>query len=152
MGKEDFEVCDLRDEIHSIQQSLAKTRRSIQSYSSYVTLLETVWDNIEALLFFKDKENNIIRVNQYFCDVLGGEKNDFQGKNVLELMENKIQASKYAQNDLKVFLKGEPLLGRIEKLFDTNITLRTDKFPIKNEKGEVLGILGFSVILKKDAD
>jgi PAS domain S-box-containing protein len=114
-----------------------------------MTLLELVWDSVPALMFYKDTHNNLLKVNEYFCKLLGGEKTDYENKGMLELMEDQVQAARYAKNDLTVFKTGKSKIGIEEKLFDTNITVRTDKFPIKDNEDNVIGVLGLSVVIDK---
>jgi PAS domain S-box-containing protein len=150
--EEEINIEELSNEMNSIFKSLSETREKVKEYNGDIALLESVWDTIPVLMFLKDRNNCIIKVNKTFCDTLGGEKKDFEGISVDNLMNGKTQASKYAQNDLKVFLSGKSIIGRKEKLFDTNINLRTDKFPVFNNAGEVIGVLGFSVIIEDDAN
>lgn len=139
--------CNINHELNIMRRSISKMRKGLENYEGYISLLEAVWDSIPALMFIKDKENNIVRVNNYFCEVLNVDKKDIEGLNVDDLMDDTIQSKKYAQNDLIVMKSGKAKTNIIEKLFDTNITLRTDKFPIIINK-EVIGVLGFSIIIE----
>jgi transcriptional regulator with PAS, ATPase and Fis domain len=138
---------DIHDEIQNMKDSLSDLRKNISLYSVQLNTIEVVWDNIPAILFFKDKSNNLVRVNDYFCKTMKCKREDVEGKNLHELIKNDELVAKYASNDTDVFKSGEPKLGIIEPLFDTKIKLRTDKFPIKIN-GRVEGVLGFSVIIK----
>lgn len=140
-------IIDIDNEINSMRASIAELRKGVTQYGSNLTLLEAVWDTIPAIMFYKDKNNNLIKVNNYFCNVLGGKKSDYEMKNIDELMIDNVRASKYSQNDIIVIKSNKPKLGIIEQLFDSNITVRTDKFPVRiNDIVE--GVLGFSVVLE----
>lgn len=121
-------------------------RKLVSVYMLEGDLLENIWDNIPAILFYKDKENKLIKVNKYFTKILGVKKSDVEGKNINDLMDNQILAAKYASNDIEVINNGVSRIGILEELFDTGIKLRTDKFPVR-KNGKVCGVLGFSVIL-----
>lgn len=140
-------ILDINYEINTMRASIAQLRKGVKQYGSNMSLLDAIWDTIPVLMFYKDKYNNLVKVNTYFCEVLGGKKSDYEGKNINELMDDKIQAMKYAQNDMIVIKSNNPKTGIIEKLFDSNITVRTDKFPVKIN-GKVEGVLGFSIILE----
>jgi len=142
-------MCDITNEINQMQKGVAQLRKVITNYGDHLTVLESVWDFIPALMFYKDSQNNLIKVNEYFCKTLGGTKKDFEGKDINDLMKDRKQASRYAMNDLIVIKSGKAKVNITEKLFDSNIIVRTDKFPV-TINGKVIGVLGFSIILKNN--
>jgi len=142
-------MTEIRDEINTMRKNIAKLKKNIVNYATYVNTLEVVWDSIPAMFFFKDDKNNIVRVNNYFCEVLGVEKEDIEGKNVSELMKNKNVAAKYASNDIHVLKTGKPKIGIEELIFDSYIKVRTDKFPVIFD-GKIRGVLGISVIINDE--
>ena len=137
----------IAQEIDIMRGHLSDLRDNIANYGIYLNTLETIWDAIPAMFFFKDVNNNIIKVNDYFCKVTGVKKEEVEGRSIKSLMKNQKRAAKYAENDIEVMRTGEPKLSIYEKIFDSEIKIRTDKFPII-VNGEVKGVLGFSVILK----
>lgn len=134
------------DEIQEMKIETANLRSLIEIYATGMETLNDIWNSIPALMFIKDNHNKMVRVNDCFCRYSGLEKKEIEGKSAEELTKNHILAAKYAENDISVFKSKKAKIGIIEKLFDTEITIRTDKLPIiKN--GVVIGILGLSVII-----
>ena len=136
-------------EIESMRDNIKELRKNLSLYSIHLNTLDALWDNIPAIIFYKDNLNTLVKVNDYFCKVMNCKKEDVEGKNICEMTKDDVLAAKYASNDLFVLNTGVPKLGIEEPLFDTGIQLRTDKFPIKIN-GKIEGIMGFSVIVNKE--
>lgn len=108
--------------------------------------LEAILDHIPALVFYKDKNNNFIRVNKYLADAHGKTKKELEGRNLAELYSSEV-AKKYYQDDLPVINSGVSKLNIIEQ-WETADGLKwvsTSKLPFVNAKGEIIGIIGLSL-------
>lgn len=107
--------------------------------------LQTIFDSSPALVFYKDKNNVLIRANKAFCDVLQRAKTEIEGKTAFELFPD--NAEKYWVDDMQVMNTGIPMLNIIEQMETKNGLhwVRTDKIPYFDEKGNVTGIIGFSL-------
>jgi PAS domain S-box-containing protein len=103
-------------------------------------------DAIPAWIFYKDKKNNFIKVNESFCRGLGKTKKELEGKSLLELFPKEI-ADKYYKDDLEVIESGKSKLGIVESVPSPNgeLWLKTDKILYTDEKKNIAGIIGFSV-------
>lgn len=109
--------------------------------------LEYILDTVPAVIFFKDKDNRIIRINHYCSQLIGIPKKDLEGRSAFDLVPNRAQAEQYWKDDLNVINTGEGL----ERLFEP-ITLngaphwfQTSKLPFRDAEGNITGVLGFSV-------
>ena len=99
-----------------------------------------------ALVFYKDKENNFIRTNKVFEDVMGKSKENLENKSVFELYP-KEQAEAFWKDDLEVINSGKAKrtivelarTSRGERIF------QTDKVPYLDSHGEIKGVIGFSI-------
>jgi PAS domain S-box-containing protein len=116
-----------------------------------------ILDNIPILLFVKDTNNKITKVNKTFANTFGKSKKELQGKSVYDLFPKEL-ADKYFEDDNKVITTKKPIT-RIIEIFQTadgtQRWYRTDKFPYYNDKKEVIGIVGYAIdihdsILEKD--
>jgi len=97
------------------------------------------------LIFYKDTDNRIVRVNRAFADAMGMTKEQMEGKSCFELWPE--QAESYWQDDKEVIRTGQPKIGIIEPV-ETAAGLRwvsTDKMPYRDEQGNVIGVIGFAV-------
>ena len=103
-------------------------------------------DALPAWVFYKDKENRFIRVNQAFCDAIGKTKKQLEGKSLFKLFP-KEQADSYYKDDLAVIKSEESKVGIIESIFSPHgeIWLKTDKILHRDEVGNIIGIVGLSV-------
>jgi diguanylate cyclase (GGDEF)-like protein/PAS domain S-box-containing protein len=106
---------------------------------------EAMLDSVPALIFYKDRENRIVRVNRAFADAMGLPKEEIEGKGCSELWPD--QAEQYWNDDLEVMRSGRPKHGIIEPLVTPEGTrwLQTHKIPLRDEAGHLTGIIGFAI-------
>jgi len=106
--------------------------------------IEQIFDAIPSLMFLKDKENNIIKVNQTFAVYMGITKENIEGKSCFMLWPS--EAESYWADDKKVMESGVPKLNIIEsmKTAKENRWVKTDKIPYRDKNGSVIGIIGVS--------
>ena len=105
--------------------------------------LQMIFDAVPALIFFKDCNNNVLRVNQAVAEQMGLPIEEIEGRSTEELFPE--EAAGYYRDDLAVLRSGQPKLGYIEPqtLPDGRRTwIRTDKSPLFDADGAPLGILG----------
>lgn len=107
--------------------------------------LETIIDSSPIWIFYKDTENHFIRVNKSFATALKKKKNQLEGKSLFDIF-TKQQANAYWQADKKVMAAGKPLVNIIEPMKSPEGTLwvQTDKVPLKDSNGKIIGIIGFA--------
>ena len=132
-----------------------KLKESEKQYRQIANELKIILDHLPGLVFYKDKNNNFIHINQNVVDYYNSDivskgtkltKKDFEGKNLFDLLPDDI-AQAYWDDDLEVINSGKPKLN-IEESFETEQGTRwiiTNKIPYVNENGETTGIIGFSM-------
>ena len=125
---------------------LARTRREAeQARLRLQDELQLILDHAPSMIWYKDTENRIVRVNRVAAESIGLPKEKIEGRSVADLYP--ADADRYYQDDLVVIGTGEPKLGIIEPYrLPTGETrwIRTDKVPMKNESGTVIGVLVFA--------
>lgn len=107
--------------------------------------LQIMVDYSPAMIFYKDKEDRFVRVNKLFADTFGMSKEEIMGKTALELSPT--EEKNYRDDDKQVIESGIPKRNIIE-LIETPggpRWVQTDKIPYRDEKGEIQGIIGFSL-------
>ena len=107
--------------------------------------LQIILDSVPALIFYKDKENRIMRANKAMAKVVGMSVKDIVQKSCFELFPE--TAEDYWSNDKDVIESGEPKYGIIETM-NTVAGLRwlqTDIIPYKDRQGNIIGVIAFSV-------
>ena len=106
------------------------------------TELQVLFDLIPAMVWFKDTNNNILRVNKQVADAAGKLVEEIEGKDCRDIYPK--EADQYYADDLEVIRSASPKLGIIEKLRSPEgkeIWVQTDKVPYCDKNGHVIGIV-----------
>lgn len=110
------------------------------------TMREYILDSIPALVFVKDDENRIISMNKAYREVTGLTMEQLANRNIIHAVENKELAEIFWKDDLEVIETGMPKRNIIEPLItDEKKWFITDKIPFRDERGKVIGVIGFSI-------
>ncbi|MCD4739108.1 MAG: GAF domain-containing protein, partial [Anaerolineae bacterium] len=107
--------------------------------------LQTILDAVPAMIFYKDRENNLVRVNKAFAEFIGLPREKIEGHPNIEFYPR--QAENYWAADKKVMASGEPKLNIIEtqNVDGEERWLQTNKIPYRNENNEIIGVIGLSL-------
>jgi PAS domain S-box-containing protein len=100
---------------------------------------------IPAMVWYKDTENRILRVNRLAAESIGKTVEEVEGQSTYDLYPQ--EADKYYQDDLDVIRSGCPKLGILDPYRTRNNEIRwvqTDKVPYRDTNGTILGILVFA--------
>ncbi len=109
--------------------------------------LQAILDTVPAMIWFKDGNNNVLRVNRTVCEVMGLPAEAIEGKNTSELFPGWL-AEKYHRDDLEVIHSGMPKTDIEEQFANGAGELRwisTDKIPWFDAQGNPSGVLVFAV-------
>jgi len=108
--------------------------------------LQGIFDVVPAMIFYKDRENRILRVNKTFCEVTGMSKEALEGKSLFDLYPEE-QAKAYWKDDREVISSGTAKTNIIEFVQTRNGTrwVQTDKMPYRDERGAIIGVIGFAI-------
>ena len=110
-----------------------------------------IFDAIPAWIFYKNKENTFIKVNRAFCEAVKKTKAELEGKSLFDLYPKEI-ADAYWKDDKEVIASGVAKLNIVEPLASKEvgtIWVSTNKIPYKNNTGEIIGVIGFSIDITK---
>ena len=107
--------------------------------------LQLVLDSVPALIFYKDREGRFLQVNQCLAQAVGLPVEAFLGKTDAELGSR--FAELYRADDERVMSSGLSVRHREEQLHTAtgDRWLQTDKMPLRDEAGRVVGVIGLSV-------
>jgi PAS domain S-box-containing protein len=108
--------------------------------------LQLVIDNVRAVIYFKDDENRILRLNRPAAEAMGMTVEEATGADTYELFPE--VAAKYHKDDLKVIESGEPLLDIVEEFKPRDgkhLWIRTDKIPYIDPDTGVRRILAIAM-------
>ncbi len=124
--------------MHDISEEKASEQALRRSEATYRSLVE----NLPQKVFLKDPEGVYVSVNENYARDLGLTSEQMKGKNDYEFYPREL-ADKYRADDQRIIAGGVT-----EELDETYVrqgeerVVHTVKTPIKNEAGEVAGVLG----------
>ncbi|MBF2087863.1 MAG: PAS domain S-box protein [Synechococcales cyanobacterium K44_A2020_017] len=108
--------------------------------------LQTILDTVPLSVFWKDRTSNYLGANQRFLqDAALSSVSELVGKTDLDLPWGTTEAEDYRTDDRAVIESGKANLGIIETQYQqdgTIIWLETNKLPLRNLAGDVIGVLG----------
>ncbi|MFA5111264.1 MAG: PAS domain-containing protein [Desulfobaccales bacterium] len=107
--------------------------------------LQVILDSVPALIFYKDLDDRFVRINRAMTEMTGLSKEAIEGKTSLELFPS--QGKDYWEDDRAVIATRVPKRNIYEPLETPRGTrwMQTDKVPYQDAKGNVIGIIGFSI-------
>lgn len=108
--------------------------------------LRVILDGVPAMVWYKDRENRILRANLAAAASVGRTPAELEGRSTYELYPE--EAACYHRDDLEVINSGRPKLGIVEPLRTADGEtrwLRTDKIPYRAARGEIVGVIVFAV-------
>jgi PAS domain S-box-containing protein len=138
ISREQRFLCGILRDVTAREEAAARLRR--QQIEQ-----QTLLDLIPAMVWYKDTQNRILRVNGLAAGSIGKTVAEVEGQSTYDLYPE--EAEKYYRDDLEVIDSGRPKLGIIER-YQTGTGekrwVQTDKVPYRDKDGTVLGILVFA--------
>jgi PAS domain S-box-containing protein len=105
----------------------------------------TIFDSLPAMIWYRDKEGTILRVNRCAADSVGLSPKEVVGKNYYELFP---EGSKQAhEKDLAVILSGTPVFGELREFKGPSGEKRwaiADRIPYSDKDGNIAGVIIFA--------
>ena len=132
----------LKKDNRLLQGEVAERNQIAEALQRQKTELRVLFDWMPAMIWFKDTENRILRVNKRAAEIAGKPVEEIEGKPYLEIFPQ--EAAKYYSDDLEVIHSGAPKLGIVATLRDREgkeLWIRKDKVPVCNKDGKVIGIV-----------
>ena len=132
--------------ILAIARDITRRKRDEKALRILAADLTAIIDNAPAMIWYKDTKNNFIRVNPAGARALGLPIAEIEGKSTDKLFPE--MADAYYRDDLEVINSGIPKVGIIEQMHNAHgdtLWVQTDKIPLKDDQGKVIGILVFVV-------
>jgi PAS domain S-box-containing protein len=130
-----------------LEDELAVRMAAEVALASERDLLHTLMDNIPDMIYFKDAESHFTRINRAHAELLGiDDINVAVGKTDHDFQPIELAQGALAEEQ-QLVATGQPLIDRLE--FNPTADgrprwLSTTKVPIKNDTGQVIGMVGVS--------
>jgi len=102
---------------------------------------ETIFHSAPLMIVYKDRKNNIIRINQYAAQLFGSTPTELEGISIDDLVDE--EAKQYYQDDLEVMRSGKSKLGTIEKY--NRRYWQIDRIPYIDSVGKITGVINFGL-------
>lgn len=138
---------DGKEVLYSIIHDVTDKRKAAEMalYEQY--LMNALLDTTPDLIYFKDNESRLIRVNKAVLNRFGfRHESEILGKTDFDLFSQEYALQTF-QDERKILETGSPLIGLEEKVIwpDGHITwASTSKLPLKDVEGNIIGTFGIS--------
>ncbi|APC90999.1 MULTISPECIES: PAS domain-containing protein [Francisella] len=142
----------LQAQLERKKAELEKKNKEIKSLlDNQKSSFQQIVDNIEANIYWKDTDGKMLGMNLCYLKYLGlSDMNEAIGKRDVELSVMKNTSSDLYKNDLKVIEGDTTLIFEEKVLFEgKEQTFLSQKSPLKDENGKVIGIIGVSIDITK---
>jgi len=126
-------------------EDITERKRTEEQLQRQKKELQVILDSVPASILYKDKENRFIRVNRICAELVGRPIEEIEGKSCFEIFPHD-QAEAFWRDDKEV-IAGHPKRNIIEPVETPKGTrlVQTDKIPYRDEKGNVIGVVGFAI-------
>lgn len=132
--------------ILTIAHDITERKRMEEALYSSQNMLQTVLDTIPAAVFWKDRDSNYLGGNRAWLDAVGIKSPEAViGKSDYDLPWEQPQADSFREDDKRVIESGTAEYNIIEPFLradGTHAWARTNKVPLRNADGKVIGVLG----------
>jgi PAS domain S-box-containing protein len=131
--------------VYTVFDDVTERRRAEQRTRESQALLQAVMDGSPDPIFVKDTESRMLLANAALLQMWGRPAEEVIGKSDRELYEDPAIAESVIENDRAVMESGQGQV--LEEIVQTRDGLRTylsAKSPYRDEKGEIVGVLGIA--------
>ncbi len=129
------------------ERNITDNIETLNSLRKERDLLQALMENIPDTIYFKDVKSRFIRINKAKALEVGlNNPYDAIGKSDVDYYDKEKADSQLKDEEL-ILSTGVPLISKEEKILrpdKTEIWVSTSKSPIKDDKGNVIGLVGIS--------
>lgn len=126
----------------------------MKNYKVILAAYQAMLNNTSDMIFLKNAKLQYVTASQSFVNMVGKKSvKEIVNKTDLEIFADKSLAERYIADDHKLIESGKDLIDYTEPITDMEGQHRygtTSKYLLKDEKGEFIGILGFTRDITKD--
>jgi PAS domain S-box-containing protein/putative nucleotidyltransferase with HDIG domain len=137
---------DKLDYIEGIIENISAHKEMEEKLALERDIIQGLLDNIPDAIYFKDRNNRITKVNNFYAKGMGLESDKILGKTDFDFFPYD-QAKKMFEDDNYVLHTGKPIVGKIERTLLPNGTWNqviTTKIPMYDRKGKIIGTMGLT--------
>jgi len=135
---------DKKEYLEGIIENITSHKEMEEKLELERDLMQGLLDNIPDAIYFKDRQNKIIKVNKFYTEGMKLKYEDIIGKSDFDFFPAD-QARKMFDDDNYVLNTGKPIIGKIERTLLPNGTWNqviTTKIPMYDRSGSIIGTIG----------
>jgi PAS domain S-box-containing protein len=136
---------DFQDEPDEPHTASGERQNLADALAHERNVLRTMIDLIPAFIYAKDAQSRFTACNELVARRMGASPEELIGKTDFEFFPREM-AEKFFNDEQALIQSGEPMLNREEVAFDKtrgmNRTILTSKVPLRDEYGNLTGIVG----------
>ncbi len=139
-------TAELKKANKKLQQEIIKRKQAEAEMRLQHQEQQMIFDSVPAMIWYKDTESRLLRINQAAATSRGLPAAQLEGKSYYEIYPD--EAEQYYLDDLEVINSGVAKLGKVELLPTASgqkCWVRTDKIPYLDQTGQVVGVIVFAV-------
>ncbi|MEG4516285.1 MULTISPECIES: PAS domain S-box protein [unclassified Microcoleus] len=139
-------TAELKKANQKLQKEIIKRKQAEAELRLQQQEQQIIFDSVPAMIWLKDTESRLLRINQAAAASRGLPAAQLEGKSFYEIYPD--EAEQYYLEDLEVINSGLPKHGQVELLPTVSgqkCWVRTDKIPYRDETGKVAGVIVFAV-------
>jgi len=132
--------------LEGVIQDISAQKRITDKLTMEKNFFENLLDNIPDAIYFKDRDNKILKINNFYTQGTGLKAEEIIGKTDFDFFPSE-QAKNMLEDDNKVLNTGKPIVGKIEKtlLKDGRWNqVITTKIPMRDNFGNIIGTMGIT--------
>lgn len=132
--------------IEGIIENISTHKEMEEKLSLERDFLQGLLDNIPDIIYFKDHNNHIIKVNKFYAQGVGLKAEEIVGKTDFDFFPYE-QAKQMFDDDNEVLISGKPIVGKIERTLLPDGTWNqviTTKIPMYDKTGKIIGTMGIT--------
>jgi PAS domain S-box-containing protein len=115
---------------------------------------DELMDALSAMIYYKDTNNKILRINKAMANFLGKEPAFFIGMSLYDLIPRG-RAHTYHEEDLKIIRTGQTINNVIEEVvtpLGERRWVRSDKKPYRDKNGDIKGVVIYSLDITEERE
>jgi len=133
--------------LHTFARMLTSLREMTRGLSTEKQLLHNLMNSVPDAIFFKDREHRFLRINRVHARLLGVPRpEDAEGRPTSDFFPRDEARQRNAEDE-EILRTGMPLPDKVRRITRAGGKVRwssTTKAPIKDETGQVTGLVGIA--------
>lgn len=137
---------DKKEYLEGIIENISAHKELEGNLSMERDLLQGLLDNLPDAMYFKDRNNRIIKVNKFYAQGVGLKPEEIVGKTDFDFFPAQ-QAHQMSVDDNYVLTTGKPIIGKIERTLLPDGTWNqviTTKIAMYDKNAKIIGTMGIT--------